>query len=146
MARDEDGAILHEAIHARDPHAAAVRYTEDAVLVAPEGRFEGREAIARFFAGWFEPYADPEVDEWYRFERDGRGVVASTFSATHTGPVELPGGGVVEPTGTRIAVRAMETFVVDADDQLVEHFLYYDRVDLMAQLGLEPRWVRSGDR
>jgi ketosteroid isomerase-like protein len=61
-----------EAVNERDFGRAMDLYAEDVVLIAPEegnvanpGRYEGKEAVGRWFGDWFQSFARD-----YRFEID----------------------------------------------------------------------------
>jgi predicted ester cyclase len=58
--------------------------------------------------------------------------------ATHTGPLTLPDGTQIPPTGKRVEIRGME-FCQVRDGKLVIDNLYYDNLTLLAQLGLLPQ-------
>jgi len=56
---------------------------------------------------------------------------------THTGPVTLPDGTQIPPTGRSVQIRGME-FVQLRDGEIVVDNLYYDSLAMLAQLGLVP--------
>ena len=113
-------------------------YAEDAVQLMPEGTFEGRSAIRERLArdlvacpdiAWtvlsFVEQGDAFADEW-------------TFAGTHSGPLPLPDGSELPPTGKRVQVRGMELVRV-RDDKIVVDNLYYDNLAVAAQFGLLPQ-------
>jgi steroid delta-isomerase-like uncharacterized protein len=117
-------------------------YAEDAVQLMPEGLFEGREAIRERLArdleacpdiAWtvesFVEQGDSFADEW-------------SFVATHTGPVLLPDGTELPPSGGQVSLRGMELVEV-RDGKIVVDNLYYDNLAVMAQLGLVPQGVAA---
>jgi uncharacterized protein (TIGR02246 family) len=56
-ALDEFGELdlkIDEAFHKNDAHAVATLFTEDAVLVAPDGVFAGRQVIEKRYADIFQ--------------------------------------------------------------------------------------------
>src|SRR5580704_14004763 len=56
-ALDEFGVLAEkqsEAFTNKDPAAVAALFTEDAVLVAPDGMFSGRQAIEKRYEGTFQ--------------------------------------------------------------------------------------------
>ena len=59
---------------------------------------------------------------------------------THTGPLVLPDGTELPPTGKRVEVKGMELVRV-RDGKIVVDNLYYDNLAVAAQLGLLPQSV-----
>ena len=72
----------------------------------------------------FVEQGDSFADEW-------------SFVATQTGPLKLPDGTELPPSGKQVALRGME-FVQVRDGKIVVDNLYYDNLAVMAQLGLVP--------
>src|SRR6266487_6354579 len=83
-------------------------YAEDAVQLMPDGTFAGRSAIrerlardltacpdAIYTVGSFVEQGDSFADEW-------------TFAGTQTGPLPLPDGTQLPPTGKRLEIQGME--------------------------------------
>lgn len=60
-----------------------------------------------------------------------------TWVATHTGPLIMPDGTEVPPTGKRVEAKGME-LVQWRDGKLAVHHMYYDNMALAGQLGLLP--------
>jgi steroid delta-isomerase-like uncharacterized protein len=133
---------LHEV---RDKAVAAVRrgdvaglvatYHPDAVLTAPEGRFTGRDQIRVFWRSQLEPFSDHEVSVVTTCETADTLILEWTYCATHTGPLELPGGAPLPATGKRLTQRGIGVSVV-VDGLITEERLYYDLAELLGQLGL----------
>jgi ketosteroid isomerase-like protein len=126
-----------ERYNAGDLDAVMDLYAEDAVQFMPDGFYEGRGAIrerlTRELAGlsdlvWavesFVEDGDEFADEW-------------SVVATHSGPIRLPDGSEIPPTGNRIELRGME-YVRVHDGEIVVDNLYYDNAGLLAQLGPVP--------
>ena len=67
---------------------------------------------------------DTFADEW-------------TFTGTNTGPLRLPDGSEVQPTGKPVEIKGMELVEV-RDGKIVVDNLYYDFLAAVAQLDLIP--------
>ena len=116
-------------------------YAEDAVQIMPDGTYEGRSAIrerlgrelAAFEIDWtllsFIEQGDAFADEWL-------------MAGTQTGPLVMPDGTELAPTGKRVELRGMELCRV-RDGKLVVDNLYYDNLAVAAQLGLIPETVAT---
>ena len=113
-------------------------YADDAVQLMPDGNFEGRSAIHDRLAKELDAFSelahrvvsyveqgDAFADEW-------------VFVGTHTGPLTLPDGTELPPTGKHVEVQGME-FVQVRDGRIVVDNMYYDSVAVAAQLGLLPQ-------
>jgi ketosteroid isomerase-like protein len=115
-------------------------YAEDSSQLMPDGTFEGRRAIhdrlaqelaafsniAHRYVSYVEQ-GDAFADEW-------------VFVGTHTGPVLLPDGTEVGPTGKHVEVQGMELVRVK-DGKIVVDNLYYDNLAVASQLGVLPQDV-----
>jgi predicted ester cyclase len=129
-----------ERYNAGDLDGCVDLYADDAVQIMPDGTFVGRsrikERLARelaalpdvhFSFGAFVEQSDAFADEW-------------SFVGTQTGPVILPDGTELPPTGKRVEVHGME-FVRVRDGKIVVDNLYYDNLAVLVQLGLVPQGV-----
>src|SRR5579863_9762246 len=86
---------------------------------------------------WTEAFPDNELAV---IEEDECGSVlwqVGTFSGTHTGNLMTPDGQVIPPTGRSVSATFADRFVVEGD-VVVSETLYFDRVELLSQLGLVP--------
>lgn len=126
-----------ESVVREDLEAVIACYGPDAVLIAPEGTFKGREQIAEFFAAWFDPFSEVVVEETTKAEWDNKTLDEWTLSCTHTGPLAMPTGENVPATGKRITVRGADVCTVEGG-LVTEHRMYYDQVEVLGQLGLVP--------
>ena len=112
-------------------------YTEDATLVTPFGTFEGRAAIhearSRDIAAWPDHAVTRDV-----IVEQGDTVAAEwTMIATHTGPLVMPDGTDLPPTGKRIEIKGME-LVQHRDGKIAVHHMYWDNMAVAGQLGVLP--------
>ena len=126
-----------ERYNAEDLDAVMDLYAEDAVQLMPDGIFEGRSTIRERLAQELSAFSevahrvesfveqgDDFADEW-------------TFVGTHTGPLSLPDGTDVPPSGKRLEIRGMELVKV-REGKIVVDNLYYDTSAVAVQLGLVP--------
>lgn len=112
-------------------------YADDSSQRMPDGTFVGRSAIRDRLAKEMDAFSelahrvvsyveggDAFADEW-------------VFVGTHTGPIVLPDGTEVPPTGKRVEVPGMEVVEL-RDGKIIVNNLYYDNLAVAAQLGLLP--------
>jgi len=124
--------------NAGDVQGLANLYAEDATLVNPFGTFEGRAAIrewrSREKAAWPDRIMTMDVsvaqggtfaDEW-------------TVAGTNTGPLVMPDGTELPPTGKRIEIKGMELVQI-RDGKVAVHHEYWDNMAFATQLGILPQ-------
>lgn len=113
-------------------------YAEDAVQLMPDGVFEGRRAIRDRLAQELASFSDLAHRVVSYVEQGDAFADEWVFAGTHTGPIVLPDGTEVPPTGRRVEVPGMELVRV-RDGLVVVDNLYYDSLAAAAQLGLLPQ-------
>lgn len=118
-------------------------YAEDAVQLMPDGFFEGRSAIKDRLARELDAFGDIAYRYTSYVEQDDAFADEWVFVGTHTGPLLLPGGTELDATGKRIEIRGME-YVKVRDEKIVVDNLYYDNLNVAAQLGLVPQTATTG--
>lgn len=135
------GALI-AAINAHDADDVVTFYAPDAVIVSPLGMAEGREQIHWYFQQLFLAFPDIH-DAPQREDVAADTVVAEwTVTATHAGPLLLPGGTEIEPTGRRITWSAVAVSIIE-NDMIVTSRIYYDQWALYRQLGHGIRLSRT---
>lgn len=134
--------LVHQAIasfNQRDAASYTALFAEDAVLHDPffPEPTKGREALAALVSGIWGSFSDA------RWELAGPVVadaerVAYTVAVrmTHDGPMPMPDGSVVEPTGEEIAFESGVFWTLDDDRLVAEERGYFDATALAVQLGL----------
>jgi len=120
-----------------DPDLLTDLYADDAVLVVPGRRYEGKQQIRRCWALQMGAFPNGTVEILRGTGTEDTFFCEFTARATHTGDLELPDGTTVPPTGKTATVSGMELFRV-SDGKIIENSIYYDLLDLMSQLGLMP--------
>jgi steroid delta-isomerase-like uncharacterized protein len=126
-----------ERYNAGDLDAIMDLYAEDAVQGMPDGVFTGRKAIRERL--WRELEAIPDVTHTVTSFVDQGDAFCDewTFVGTHTGgPLTLPNGDELPPTGKRVEVNGMEIVRVNDDGKITLNTLYYDNLAVAFQLGL----------
>jgi predicted ester cyclase len=112
-------------------------YTEDAILVTPDGTAQGRAAILEVLSRDKAAFPERHVTIDVIVEQGDTIASEFTWAATHTGPLVMPDGTEVPPTGKRVEAKGME-LVQWRDGKLAVHHMYYDNMALAGQLGLLP--------
>lgn len=103
-------------------------------FVAPGGDLEGPEQFADFFATYERAFPNGRHSMLRAVEFEDAIAAEGIWTGTHTGPLVLP-QGEIQPTGRSVSLRFHVVLRV-TEGRAVSIHNYFDRIDLMAQLGL----------
>lgn len=112
-------------------------YTEDATLVTPWGTFEGRAAIHEAWRRDKAAFPDGTLTLDVLVEQGDTLADEWTIVGTHTGPLVMPDGTELPPTGKQIELKGME-LVQLRGGKIAVHCLYWDNMAVAGQLGVLP--------
>jgi steroid delta-isomerase-like uncharacterized protein len=127
-----------ELYNAGDLAACMELYAEEAVQAMHDGVFVGRQAIEERLARDLTTFPDITYTVISFVEQGDRFADEFVVAGTQTGPLSLPDGAEIPPTGRHVEIRGME-FVEVRDGKIVFDNLYYDSLAMLAQLGLVPQ-------
>ena len=126
------------AFNARDWDGLAAQYTEDAELTLP-GRnpVQGKAAVIEAWKSQMGAFPDAKLTVIGYLDGENSMFSEVRLQATHGGPLPMPDGNSVPPTGKSVDVKSAS--VVDLEGDLIKkHRLYGDNVELITQLGIMP--------
>jgi len=112
-------------------------YTEDATLVTPFGTFEGRAAIHESFSRDKAAFPDRTMAVDVYVEQGDTLADEWTWVGMHTGPLVMPDGTELPPTGKRVEFKGMELLRF-RDGKIVVDHMYWDNMAAVVQLGVLP--------
>jgi steroid delta-isomerase-like uncharacterized protein len=112
-------------------------FTSDAVYTSPLGRNDGPEAIRANLETVDRPFTDGRMEITRLIEEGDIAVAEWHWSGIHTSPIHLPFGSEIPATGRTIELEAASVASVK-DRNLARVTEYFDRANLIAQLGLMP--------
>lgn len=112
-------------------------YTHDAVLVTPDGRYEGIDAIRANWTESMATFTSATVELGPSLEDGDRYFGEFALHATNTGPLHLPDGSQLDATNKTFDLVGSE-YAVFRGEKMVEHRMYWDNMAAFAQLGLLP--------
>lgn len=123
----------------RDVDAMASRYAHDAVLHehATGRTVQGGREIATVQIAWTHVFSDLGGELQGTFTDGDLSGYQVIWTGTHDGPLPLPDGGMVAPTGRRVTVPAAMLHVV-RDERIVRQDHYFDALTMLTQLGVMP--------
>ena len=111
-------------------------YAPDVVGVTPDaGTLHGVDELIEYFKAMDEAFPDMSFEAQETLEIGDFAIDAGYFLGTQTGPIAMPDGQLVPPTGKHIRVRDMELATV-RDGRIVRHEWYWDQMESLTQLGL----------
>ncbi len=123
--------------NAADLEGLVNSYTEDAVLVTPDGTAQGRAAIRERWSQDKAAFPDSAMTIDVIVEQGDAIATEFTWAATNTGSLVQPDGTELPPTGRRIETKGMELVLV-RDGKIAIHRGYWDTMALAGQPGLLP--------
>jgi steroid delta-isomerase-like uncharacterized protein len=127
-----------ERYNAGDLDACMELYADDAVQLMHDGLFSGRPDIQERLARDLTAFPDATYTVVSFFEQGDAFADEWTFTGTNDGPLVLPDGTQMPPTGKQVEIRGME-LVRMRDGKIIVDNLYYDMAGALIQLGLVPQ-------
>jgi steroid delta-isomerase-like uncharacterized protein len=100
------------------------------------GLLEGAEAWRAYGEAYKAAMPDARLELDSAVEEEQTVAVQGRFTGTHTGALQSP-QGEVPASGNRVELAFADFFRLE-DGKVAEHRVYFDQLDLMAQLGLQP--------
>lgn len=135
-AREVMDAVTRAAT-GHDFEALRALYAPDAVVVDPLAGEVTGEGIIDLYRSWIEPLPDSDFGPVAKHETGDVAVDEGYLTGTNTGPLTLPSGETLPPTGRSVRLRFCDVLTV-RDGRVVSHHLYYDQLEFLGQLGLAP--------
>jgi steroid delta-isomerase-like uncharacterized protein len=125
-----------DAFNAGDWDRLVAGVTEDTVHEEPGTgrRVKGMDALLDLNRGWKEAFPDAKGTVTDEFACGDRVALRITWEGTHSGPLELPGGGQIPATNKRVTVYGCQVFRI-ADGKIAESAHYFDMLGMFEQLG-----------
>ncbi len=125
------------AFNAHDIDAVMALSSRDSEFSGPGGmELKGVDAIREMTNAWLQGFPDAKVHTDNVIEAGDTIVQEGVFVGTHTGVFPTPMGDI-PPTGKRVQGRFSDVYVI-RDGKIISDHRYFDRMDLMEQLGLIP--------
>jgi ketosteroid isomerase-like protein len=130
-----------EAYNAHDLDRFIEIYSDDCELTVPGfPPFKGKAAVRECWRLFMESFPDDHLTLSNQIVEGMTAVGEWTAEATNTGPLYLPSGQVLPPTGRRYTNRGIDAAAF-VDGRVKSHRLYWDTTEILAQLGLMPEAV-----
>ena len=130
----QDQNIQHWNAH--DSAAWVGDFSADAKVVGPGAAGTGTEMVKAFYSIWQDAFPDNEVRVNHIFEDGGTTILQAEFQGTHTQTMNAP-DQTIPATGRRVSIPFVTVDRIDGG-KIAEFTLYFDRAELLGQLGLLP--------
>jgi ketosteroid isomerase-like protein len=125
-----------DAFNAKDAEARVASMTPDTEVVMPGMALRGPdEAMAAVRVFW-EAIPDATITRDIEVASGSLAFVEGYMTGTHSGPFQTP-QGPIPPTGNQIRMRYAAVKQIEGGKVASER-LYFDRLELMEQLGAMP--------
>ena len=125
-------------VNARDWEGYGALFAEDVAMRFPgaiDGSVSGRAARVQFVKGLVDAFPDGRISRVRVFGMGEWGCCQFGFKGTHSAPLVGPDGSETPPTG-RTAEFPYCVVARFQDGVIVEFDEYFDRLELLGQLGL----------
>jgi ketosteroid isomerase-like protein len=129
-----------EAFNQHDLGALESLATQDCVLVRPTREaYKGWNAATEWFEMFWKAFPDCALTVSRYVEEGDQVAVQLTWTGTHSGPLPLPDGSSLEPTGQRVE-GLLADFVAVRDGKFASSEVYEgNALEVLTQLGAIPQ-------
>src|SRR5215212_8434493 len=88
-------------------------YADDAVVVSPEAdEIRGAGAVVDYLRSFTDAFPDRTWEEIAKHEAGDAAIDEGYFCGTNSGPLQMPSGDTVPPTGKRVRLRECDVVTV----------------------------------
>jgi predicted ester cyclase len=137
QAREVLDRLTEAAAENRDLGGVVACYADGAVVVTPDaGEVRGHQSIREYWRQFVDGFPDSHFDPIAKYEAGPAAIDEGYYIGTNSGPLRMPSGETMPPTGRHIKIRSCDVARVE-NGRIVEHHLYFDQAEFLDQLGLE---------
>lgn len=104
----------------------------------PAGRVPVPDGVRAMLNGYVTAFPGSRFEVTRVFGNDDEMAVEGNWVGTHNGPMSMPDGSKLPPTGKSVRVPYATLFKLNRD-QITSHHAYWDMASLLGQLGLATR-------
>ena len=122
--------------NAHDSAAWVGDFSPDAQVVAPGASGSGTEMVKTLYSTWQDAFPDNEVRVTDIFQDGAAAILQAEFQGTKTGTMNAP-DQTIPATGRRVNIPFVTINRFDGGT-ITQFTLYFDRAELLGQLGLLP--------
>jgi len=111
-------------------------FSLDAEVTAPGVSGSGTDTVRMFYSIWQDAFPDNQVHVGAIFEDGDTAILQADFVGSHTETMKTP-DQLIPATGKRVSIPFV-TLSKYYRGKIVNFALYFDRAELLGQLGLMP--------
>ncbi len=128
---------MHAAFRKADLDAIASHWHEDVAYEAPGVSLTGKAARILAEQVWLGAFSENDVQTHARFVNGEEITDFCTMSGCHTGPLLLPDGTAIPPSGARISGTYASRYRISGGKVVLQEVIY-DRLALLQSIGAVP--------
>ena len=145
-AREVMDRVTEAMMTRKDLDELKALYADDCVIETPDaGTLRGPDAVATWFGQFLTALPDASWESSSKHESGNVAIDEGFVVGTNTGPLALPTGEELAPTGKRVRVRGCDIATVE-DGKVASHHFYFDQLELFTQLGIQRVGATSRQR
>lgn len=110
----------------------------DADFQTPAGRLPVPDGVRAMLNGYVSGFPGSRFEVTRVFGNDDEMAVEGNWVGTHGGPLSMPDGSKLPPTGKSVRVPYVTLFKLKGD-KITSHHAYWDMASFLGQLGLGAR-------
>ena len=138
-ARDVMDRMTEASLGRKDLAPLKELYAPGCVIETPDaGALRGPDGLATWIGQFNTAFPDAAWESSYKHDAGNVAIDEGFVVGTNTGPLAMPDGTELAPTGKRVRVRGCDVATVE-DGRITSHRFYFDQLELLAQLGLTPQ-------
>jgi ketosteroid isomerase-like protein len=125
---------------ARELEGFLALQAEDAEWIVPGAELHGRDQVRGFTQPFWSGFSRYRHDIADVVESGNRVYAEGVWTGTHDGPLPIPDGSEVPPTGREVSFRFAMSLEIDPErQQATSVHIYFDQLEFLAGLGLVPQ-------
>lgn len=120
----------------KDFEALRELYAPDVIVVTPDaGKLHGVDEVMEYFQAMTEAFPNMSYESVGTHDSGFCAIDQGDMFGHNTGPLRLPDGQVLPPTGKEVRVRSVDIATVH-HGRITRHEWFWDQLELLGQLGL----------
>lgn len=128
---------MHTAFRRGDLNAISAHWHDDIVYEAPGVSLAGKAARTVAETVWLDAFSQNDVETHARYVNGEEVVDFCTMRGVHSGPLALPGGATLPPSGLKLEGPYAARYRI-RDGKVLFQQVFYDRLALLQNLGVLP--------